>query len=79
MSMNEVYEVVGRSNKRGVSLTPETRFIDDMGLDSLAVMELVTDIEDQFDVNMPLDRLPEIQTIGDLAAAVEKLRGGGNA
>lgn len=75
MNIDEVYEVVGRANKRGVNLTPDTRFIVDMGLDSLAVMELVTDLEDEFDINLPLNLLPDIHTIGDLAASVEKLRG----
>jgi len=56
--------------------TPETNIARDLGLDSLAVMNLVMQLEDRFDVSMPMDRLAEVQTIDDLAVTIAGLQRG---
>lgn len=62
-------------NKKGLALVETTSFADDLELDSLTVMDLVANIEDEWDINMPLNILPDLETIGQLADAVVKLRG----
>ena len=57
------------------AVTPDTNIARDLGLDSLAVMNFVMQLEDQFDVSIPMDRLAEIQTVNDLAAAIADLKG----
>ncbi|MEW5729427.1 MAG: acyl carrier protein [Pseudomonadota bacterium] len=44
--------------------------IRDLGLDSVAVMDLVMAVEDEFDLVFPLDRLGEVDTVDDLARVV---------
>ncbi len=56
-------------------ITAETVIVDDLALDSLAVMNFVMEIEDRLDVSVPLDRLAEIRTIGDLAGCLAELAG----
>lgn len=74
--LQDLYEVIAPFNRQGVALTPGTRFIDDLELDSLSVMELVAAVEDRFDLTLPLNLLPAIHTIGDLADHVTRLSGG---
>lgn len=62
-------------NKKGIPVTAETSFADDLELDSLTVMDLVANIEDEWDINMPLNMLPELETVGQVADAVAKLKG----
>jgi acyl carrier protein len=50
-----------------------TVIVDDLGLDSLAVMDFVMEIEDKLDVSVPLDRLTDIRTIDDLARCLTEL------
>ncbi|HUF86563.1 MAG TPA: acyl carrier protein [Thermohalobaculum sp.] len=50
--------------------------IEDTGLDSVSVMDLVMELEDEFDVSIPLDRIAEVRTVADLADALEALTGG---
>ena len=80
---DEIYALVRPFDRRGVELTPATSFREDLALDSLAVMELVAAIEDHFDIVLPLNLLPDIHTVGDLAARVagilESGRGHGHA
>ncbi len=65
-------EVVGRP----VAVADETDIVNDLGLDSLAVMNFVMALEDEYDISMPLDRMAEVQTVGDLVRTIEDLRGG---
>ena len=50
-----------------------TVIVDDLGLDSLAVMNFVMEIEDKLDVSVPLDRLTDIRTVDDLARCLAEL------
>jgi acyl carrier protein len=60
-----------------VQVTPETRIVEDLEMDSLAVMNFVMAVEDHYDISIPLDRVAEVQTVGDLVQAIEQLRGEG--
>ena len=59
---------------RPVSITPRTDIARDLNVDSLALMNIVMELEDAFDVSIPLDRLGQVQTAGDLAALISELR-----
>lgn len=63
-------------NKKQVPLTPQTGFANDLDFDSLTVMDLVAAIEDEFDIVLPLNMLPDLETMTQLVAAVEKIREG---
>ena len=47
--------------------------VNEVGLSSLQLMELVELIEDKFDVSFPLNDLADVRTITDLANALERL------
>ena len=62
-------------NKKGVALSEATTFQGDLEWDSLTVMDFVAAIEDEFDIIITMNMQAEIETVGQLADAVEKLRG----
>ena len=68
-----LFEILKSFNKTGAELKPETRFSEDLNFDSLVVMEFIAVVEDAFDISVPLNILPDIATIRDLARAVEKV------
>jgi len=49
-------------------IVPEASFIDDLGADSLDIVELVMAMEETFDIEIPDDDAEKIQTIGDAVA-----------
>ncbi len=59
-----------------VKITDGTDIVEDLGMDSLGVMNFVMAIEDFYDISIPLDRIAQIQTVGDLIHAVDDLRSG---
>lgn len=62
-------------NKKNIALKPETTFAVDLDLDSLSVMDLVAEIEDTYDIIIPLNLLPDLETIQQVTDAVEKIMG----
>ena len=45
---------------------------DDLGADSLDVVDLITTIEDEFDICIPDEAVEEIKTVGDIVNYIEK-------
>ena len=53
-------------------ITPETSFINDLGADSLDTVELVMELEEEFDIDIPDDAAEKIQTVGQAIDFIEK-------
>jgi acyl carrier protein len=57
-------------------VVPEASFIDDLGADSLDIVELVMAMEEEFDVEIPDEDAEKIQTIGSAIAYLKSKLGG---
>ncbi|WP_373504026.1 acyl carrier protein [Aestuariivirga sp.] len=58
-------------NTNGTVLSATTDISTDLNIDSVTVMDFVMEVEDHFDIEIPLNVLSETRTIGDLAKVVE--------
>ena len=66
---NKIIEII--SEQMGVDkseITRDTSFINDLNADSLDTVELVMELEDEFDMSIPDEEAEKIQTVG---AAIE--------
>jgi acyl carrier protein len=63
-------------NKDQVS--PETSFVNDLGADSLDTVELVMELEEEFDINIPDDAAEKIQTVGQAIKFIEEAQANAN-
>ena len=54
-------------------ITPETNIIDDLGADSLDVMELLTALEEEYDLLITDERVRELYTVKEVADFIESL------
>ncbi len=52
-------------------IAPETHFVNDLGADSLDTVELVMELEEEFDINIPDDAAEKIQTVGQAVEYIE--------
>ena len=53
-------------------IVPEASFTDDLGVDSLTMVELVMAMEETFDIEIPDDEAEKIQTIGDAVSYLKE-------
>ena len=71
--LNFLISALASQNKKQLVLSENTALVADIGLSSLEVMEFIEKIEDHFDISTPLNILPDVNTIGDLARKVRDL------
>jgi acyl carrier protein len=76
-TFDKLAELIEPFNKKDIALTAETSFARDLEWDSLTVMDFVAAIEDEFDILITMNMQAEIETVGQLVAAVERLRNDG--
>lgn len=59
-------------DKEDKELNESTAIVDDLGADSLEVIELVMHLEEAFEIEMPEDEMSKLRTIGDIAEAIDR-------
>jgi acyl carrier protein len=72
----KVTQLIEPFNKKGVAITEATRFAQDLEWDSLTVLDFVANTEDEFDVIISMNMQAEIETVGQLVDAIERLTAG---
>src|SRR5215216_5299138 len=68
-----IVELIAPFNKKGVAITEATRFAQDLEWDSLTVLDFVANVEDEFDVLISMNLQAEIETVGQLVDALQRL------
>ncbi len=71
-TINQLCTLLQPFNGAGVTLMPQTDISTDLNIDSVTVMDFVMEVEDHFDIEVPLNVLSEIRTIAELAKVVEE-------
>jgi acyl carrier protein len=74
-TFTRVADQIAPFNKKGIALADNTTFATDLEWDSLTVMDFVAAVEDEFDITITMNMQAEIETVGQLVDAVEKLKG----
>lgn len=64
--------IVDQLGVEEAAVTMEASIQEDLGADSLDIVDLITTIEDEFDISIPDDAVEEIKTVGDIANYIEK-------
>ena len=54
-------------------VTPEAKIVEDLGADSLDVVELLSHLEDEYGIMIPDDEVEGLVTVADVAAELDKL------
>jgi acyl carrier protein len=71
-TIDQICKLLAPFNSAGKTLNLDTDISSDLNIDSVAVMDFVMEVEDHFDIEIPLNVVSETRTIGDLATVVEK-------
>jgi acyl carrier protein len=71
--LKETTDILSKHVDLDRAITAKDHIQSDLGLDSLGVMEVVADIEDRFDVQIPQETLSTISTVDDMVKALQKL------
>ncbi len=70
--IDEVKEVVAEQLNVNVDeIKEESKFVEDLGADSLDVVELIMELEEKFDIEIPDSEAENIATVGDAIKYIE--------
>ena len=69
----DVAAVIRRVCRRPVEVVPHSTLTADLGFDSLQTLEFVAELEDRFDIIVPIERVPQIQTVSEAVDCVRSL------
>jgi acyl carrier protein len=68
-----VIDVLNSVSRRPIEPTLTSDLVADLGFDSLQVLEVIAELEDRFDVSIPLNDVPATRTVAQVVAQVARL------
>ena len=72
--MHEIFRLLTPYQTGGHAITPQTVISTGTTVDSLTIMDVIMELEDRFDITIPMNVVAEIVTIDQLAETVVSLR-----
>lgn len=71
-TVSQIITLLEPFNSDGAVLSATTDISTDLNIDSVTVMDFVMEVEDHFDIEIPLNILSETRTVADLAGVVDQ-------
>ncbi|HRK96476.1 MAG TPA: acyl carrier protein [Rhodospirillales bacterium] len=69
--VSDLCDMLQRYNKEQIPLTAETSLGSELNIDSVEVMDLIMEIEDRFNIDIPINLISDVERIEDLAKLVD--------
>jgi acyl carrier protein len=73
--LQKVVALLQQYAPRPVPISEDTELVNDLGFDSLKVMEMLNDVEDAFDITYPLNSLSDLHTVKDFVKQIQEIIG----
>ena len=71
--LEQIYKQLDPLVEDGIDIQDGSDFVADLGFDSLKVMKFLEKVEDHYDISIPLNILPDIQTVKDFVVQLQRL------
>lgn len=69
----QLCERLSQLTESKMKIEPDMNLIDTLALDSMKVLNLIMEIEDEFDISVPINALTDVHTVQDLATLIHQL------
>jgi len=70
-----VIDVLKKVSRRPIDPVLTDDLVTDLGFDSLQVLEVIAELEDRFDISIPLNDVPTTRNVSQVVAQIAQLRG----
>ena len=68
-----VHDVLKQVSRRPIEPSLDSDLVADLGFDSLQILEAIAELEDRFDISIPLNDVPATRTVAQVVAQVTRL------
>ena len=65
-----IIDMITDASEADFQITEETHIINEIGMSSIEIMLMISDMEDRFGINIPTSRLRSVETVADLIRVV---------
>jgi len=70
---DSVLDVLRNVSRRPIEPSLASDLVADLGVDSLQILEVIAELEDRFDISIPLNDVPSTRTVAQVVAQVARL------
>jgi len=70
---DSVLDVLRNVSRRPIEPSLSSDLVADLGFDSLQILEVIAELEDRFDISIPLNDVPSTRTVAQVVAQVARL------
>jgi len=72
--LQKVSGLLAPFNQKNIAITRETEIITDLEIDSVAVFDLIMEVEDGYDITFPMETISEMKSVGELVDTIRVLK-----
>lgn len=72
--LQKVCSLLAPFNHHDITLRTDTNIITDLEVDSVAIFDLVMEVEDAYEIAFPMEMISEMKTIGDLVSTIYEMK-----
>jgi len=73
-TMERIRKVLESIAGTGVRIEADTNLVEVFALDSVKVLDLIMEIEDEFDISIPMNLMIDVQSVRDLSDVIHKIQ-----
>jgi len=72
--LEKVRTLLAPFNHKAIEITRATAIISDLEIDSVAVFDLIMEVEDAYEITFPMETVSEMKTVGELVDTIKALQ-----
>jgi len=72
--LQKVSSLLSPFNRKGILIARDTTIMSDLEVDSVAVFDLIMEVEDSYDITFPMETISEMKSVGDLVDTIRTLK-----
>ncbi|MFC4350793.1 acyl carrier protein [Fodinicurvata halophila] len=73
----DICGILEQYNRNKIKIAETTDLNSDLNIDSVAAMDIIMEIEDRYEIDIPINLVGELRTVDDLVSAVQKQKDAG--
>lgn len=75
MTLDKVKQMLANQlNVQVEKITEDSKLIEDLGADSLDMIEMLMSLEEEFGINVPDDKVEDLKTVGNIVAFIDSVK-----
>lgn len=72
--LTKIISLLSPYNRQSIAIANDTKIMADLEIDSVAIFDLVMEVEDAYEVTFPMETISDIESVGDLVNTINTVK-----